>query len=128
VDGRDQRLGAGALDQEARSSGTQRSEHVVVLLEGGEDQNSRGRHVARQLAGRGDPVEVGHADVHEHDVGAEPPGSLDGLAPGGRLTDDLDRRIAREELDEPGPHEIVIVGDEHPCHVCGPRYGRRART
>jgi hypothetical protein len=33
---------------------------------------------ARQLARRRDPVDVRHADVHQHDVRREQPGSLDG--------------------------------------------------
>ena len=46
--------------------------------------------------------------------------SLDRLAAGSRLSDDLDSGLARKKLDESRAHEIVVVGDQHPRHVLGP--------
>jgi hypothetical protein len=42
------------------------------------DQHPHVGRGARQLARRRDPVDVRHADVHQHDVRREQPGSLDG--------------------------------------------------
>jgi hypothetical protein len=47
---------------------------VVVDVEGGEHEHLRGRAEGADQAGRLQPVEVGHAHVHEHDVGLEAAG------------------------------------------------------
>src|SRR5262249_5077561 len=41
--------------------------------------------------------------------------------------DDFNGGIDREELGQPGAHEVVIVGDEDTRHRLFARYGRRAR-
>jgi hypothetical protein len=70
-DGVDQLLGGGILDQEAACTGPQRFIDVLVELERGEDQNSRRRLVSgQQAAGRLEPVEVRHADVHQRSPSA----------------------------------------------------------
>jgi hypothetical protein len=58
------------------------------------------------------PVEVGHANIHQYDIGRQPACLLDGLPPGRGLADDLDLGVGGEELDEAGAHQIVIVGDQ----------------
>jgi hypothetical protein len=42
---------------------------------------------------------------------------LDGLASGGCLADDQDLGVGAQELDEPGAHQGVVVGDQHPRHA-----------
>ncbi len=74
VDGGDEVLGTGPLEQEPRRAGPQCAEDVVVLFERGQDQHLRLGDGAHELAGRRDAVEVGHPHVHEHDVGRRPPG------------------------------------------------------
>ena len=64
------------------------------------------------LAGRGDAVEVGHADVHEDDVRAQGSHLVERGAPVGGLADDLDRVVAREHRLEAGAHEVVVVHEE----------------
>jgi hypothetical protein len=39
---------------------------------------------------RGQPVELGHVEVHEHDIGAEPPCLLESFAPAAGFADDFD--------------------------------------
>ena len=39
---------------------------------------------------------------------------------------DLDRRVAREQLGEPGAHQVVVVGDQHADHPRLPAYGSAA--
>ena len=66
-------LAADVLQQEAAGAGPQRVEHVLVEVERREDDHlHRVVHVGSGDApGRLDAVAAGHADVHEHDVGAE---------------------------------------------------------
>jgi len=42
---------------------------------------------------------------------------IDRFASGRSLTDDLDRAVAREQFDEPGAHQVVVIGDQHPRQV-----------
>ena len=66
----------------------------------------------RDLARRRDPVELGHADVHQHDVGPQPLRAVDGLLAVGRLADDRDVVLGLEHHPEARPHERLVVGDE----------------
>ena len=67
-----------------------------------------------QLAGRLEPVEPGHPDVHQHDVGPQPRRGLEALAAVGGLADDLDVVAAAEHQRQRRPDERVVVDHEHP--------------
>src|SRR5262245_24361725 len=124
----DQLLRSRPLEQEARCTGAQGVEDVVVLFEGGQDQHSSAWRGAGELSCRRDAVEIGHADIHQHDVGIEAARSVDGFPSRRGLSDDLHRGISGEELDQAGAHEVVVVGDQHPRHVyrtLAARDGRR---
>jgi len=64
----------------------------------------------------GDPVEVRHAHVHEHDVRSQPTRAIDRLAAGGRLAGDLDGLIGGEDRREAGADQVVVVGDQDARH------------
>ena len=113
-DARGELLGRDVLEQEPGRAGAQRLVDVLVEVEGGEHQDAH-----RVLAGlreqpprRLDPVELGHADVHQHDVGLQPRGLLDGVEPVGRLADHLEVVLGVEDHAEPGAHERLVVGDQ----------------
>ena len=73
----------------------------------------RGRLVGGEDSpGRLEPVELGHADVHQHDGGVEARGLVDGLDPVARLGDDLDVRLAGEQHAEACADHRLVVGDE----------------
>ena len=59
-----------------------------------------------------DAVELGHADVHQDDVGLQPLGLLDGVEAVGGLADDLEVVLGVEDHAEPGAHERLVVGDQ----------------
>lgn len=63
-----------SLPKESARPGTQRREHVIVLLERREDKDAgRGKvGVITDTQSGFNSVEYGHPDVHEHDVGLEP--------------------------------------------------------
>ncbi len=82
--GSDQLLRSGPLEQKARGAGTQRTENVVVLLKGRQDQDPGFGCCIEQETGRRDAVEIGHAYIHQDDVwdpplllADEPTGNLD---------------------------------------------------
>ena len=81
------------LRQEAARAGTDDGGDVRVL--GGDrqrDDASRGIAV-EDLARRLGALEVGHPDVHQHDIGSELVGESNAHASAGRLGDHLDIRL-----------------------------------
>ena len=66
-----------------------------------------------ERAGRLDAVHDGHLHVHEHDVGPQRARQLDGLGAVGGLADDLEVVLDREDHPEAGPHELLVVDEEH---------------
>jgi hypothetical protein len=68
ADGGVQVVGRCVLEQETAGSGAQCSEEVLVQVEGGEHQDT-GVACGGDAAGGLDAVHVGHADVHEDNVG-----------------------------------------------------------
>jgi len=63
--------------------------------------------------GRLDPVEHGHRDVHQDDVGRQLLRELHGLLAVARVTHDRDPLVAAEDRLESLGEETVIVGYEH---------------
>ena len=69
---------------------------------------------AGELAGRLDPVEPRHADVHQDDVGTQAAHQLDRLLAVGRLADHFDPRCRVEHAAEARPGDRLVVGDRAP--------------
>ena len=71
---------------------------------------------------RGDPVEDGHRDVHQDDVGPVVAGERDGLLAVRGAPDDGDPPVGREDRFERLGEEALVVGDQDshlvPGHVC----------
>ena len=68
----------------------------------------------QQPPGGLDPVQLRHADVHQHDVGLQlrAPRSTASSAVGG-LADHVDVVLGVEDHAEAGAHERLVVGDQH---------------
>ena len=63
-------------------------------------------------AGRLDPVEDGHANVHQHDVGPEPACLGDGVFAVAGLADDGRVWLCLEDLAQADADERLVVGDQ----------------
>ena len=118
-DAGDQLLGGRVLEQEAAGAGAQGLVDVLVEVEGRQDQHpdlarALGHHLARGL----EPVEVGHADVHEHDVGPQRARRAHRLGAVLGLAHHLDVLLGVEDHAEAGAHEGLVVGeqDAHGAH------------
>ena len=130
----DELLGRRVLQEEAAGAGAQRLEDVVVLLEGRQDQHPRARRARPRPAGRLEPAAARHLDVHQHHVGPEAPGDLDGLLAVAGLARDLEVLLGSQDQLEAGPHQGLVVGqdDAHghapppPGRSRAPRTRRRA--
>src|SRR6266498_1574945 len=89
------------------------------------------REAARRddLAGGLDPVQLRHADVHEYDVGPGGPGPIHGLGPVGGLPHHRDVVFRVEQHLKSGPHQNLIVGEQHfDRSSAGRRSGRRGHS
>ena len=120
-------VGACVFQEEAAGAGAECFVDVVVEVEGGQDQDARRSVCGREPAGRFDPVEVGHADVHQDDVGSE---RFCGVERGEAVTglaDDFEVGFGVEDDAEAGADELLVVGDQDPDHGVFPS-GSRART
>ena len=86
--------------------------------------------LADDPAGRFEAVHLGHADVHEDDVGLLARDELDRLDAVGGLADDLDVVGRAQQHREAAAHERLIVGDRDPDRIVTrrPRTGSSATT
>ena len=100
--------GRHVLEDEAARPGPQRLDDVLVEPEGGQDQDAVPGQPPRRL----DPVEQRHADVHQHDVGAQRARELDRLLAVAGLADDLHLAGRLEHRAEARAHQRLVVGDQ----------------
>ena len=59
------------------------------------------------------PSNLRHPHVHQHDVGVQRDGLFHGLRAVRRLADDGDS-VRIQDHPEPGSHQPLVVGDQHP--------------
>ena len=120
-DGVDELLGPDVLEQEAARTGAERLHHVLVDVEGRQDQDLRGVVLRREDPRGLNAVEPGHADVHQDHVGMEPPGLFDRLLPVSRFAHQVDVRLGAQGHLERRPHQRLVVGDQDPDGHVDPR-------
>jgi hypothetical protein len=124
VDRGDQLLGRHVLEQEAACARAQRLVDVLVEVE--RRQHEHGDRIAVRFgedpAGRLQPVEPRHLDVHEHDVGTPTERQVDGVEPVGRLAHDRDAGLGLEDRSEARAHEGLVVGDQHRDRLTARRF------
>jgi hypothetical protein len=98
------------LQQESAGTGKQAVEDVLVQVEGREQHDPR--RLRRQRGhppGGLDPVELGHAHVHRHDIGPELGCFADCGQPVGRLADHLEVRLRADHHSHACPHYRLVV-------------------
>ena len=119
----------GVLEQETGGTDSERLVDVLVEREGGEHEHLGGAEpfVAADRSGRLEPVHARHADVHQHDVRAQPLGQPHRLVPVGRLSDHSDVGRGVEQNPDAGADQALVVDDERTDHGC-PLPGRFAST
>ena len=98
-DPRDDVVGLGVLQQVPDGSGVECGHDPLRVRERGQHQHVR-TAVGDDLPGGGDPVDAGHLQVHEHDVGTGTTHDLDGLLTVRRRPDHGDVADPGEQLFE----------------------------
>ena len=77
-----------------------------------EAEDLGGRHSPLIWRAASMPLQVGHGDVHDDDVGLALAGQPDGLAAGGGLGHDLHAGLFLQQGAQALPHDLVIVGQQ----------------
>src|SRR5699024_8805334 len=107
-------LGLGVLEQEAAGPGTDRGDHVLVEVEGGQHDDLRRPALGglrEDLRGGLDPVLARHAHIHQHHV--DPAGAqlLDGGGAVRGLDDDLHVVLRVDDHRETGADQRLVVDE-----------------
>ena len=89
-----------------------------VLLEGGDEDDSRGQCRARQFQ-HFKPVQLRHLDVEEHQVGPQFGDRLDRFEAVGAFADNVDVGMKAEVFAQYPARKLFVVDDDHP-HAAPP--------
>src|SRR5439155_16999945 len=100
------------LEQETARPRSQGLVDILGQTEGREDEDSRGRRAGAESSRGFEAVDARHANVHQHEIGLQPPRRLDRLEAVSGLSHDLDLRIHLEELAKARADERLVVGDD----------------
>ena len=110
---REAKLGfVGGLENVADRAGVHRRQQQVGVFDHAQYQDTPRQSVAHQRASGLEAVHVRHAQVHQNQVGVEPPGQLDGFLAVARFADDVDVRFLAQQQAQTGAGEPVVVGDQ----------------
>jgi len=109
---------ASVLEQEAARARAQSGVDVVVEIEGGENEHPRvgQASVCADEPGCFEPVEVRHADIHQHDVREEAAGEVDRFPAVGRFAGELQVVFGGDQGGEAASDGGLVVGDEDAGH------------
>jgi hypothetical protein len=86
-------VGVDVLEEVADRSGSYCLDDTPRLIDAGENEHLDLGHFVANEGGRCDPVQLGHDEVHQHDVWPQSPRETDGLAACTSLTNDLEFRL-----------------------------------
>src|SRR5699024_4345950 len=117
ADGVEQHLGQGVLEEEPGGAGPQGVQGVLIVVEGGQDDDLRGADLsavgeAEDLLGRFDPVDTGHAHVHEDDVGLLLADGVDAGHAVAGLTGHGHIGLGVDDHGEAGAHKGLVVDED----------------
>jgi len=85
---------------------------VGVFFRGGQHDHFNVWLLGADQPRRGETIELGHVQVHEHDLGSEPPGLVDCLAPVAGFTDHV-HSPRLEHAAQSVAEQSMVVGDQN---------------
>jgi hypothetical protein len=114
-DGAEQLVRRRVLDEEAAGAGPQSVDDVLVHVERGHHQHPDRRSSGQpdDPAGRVDPGQAGHADIHHDDVRPELLGQAHRLFAVTGLGDHGHVRLGVQTGPDRCPHQGLVIGDDH---------------
>jgi len=110
-------LTAERLEQVVEGVNLERLQRVLVIR-GHED---RQRHGIAELGNDFEPVQIGHLQVEQNEVGNVAPYCVDRFAAGAATCHNVDVRLVAQHLDKAiARHDLVLDYDgSNPCHAPG---------
>ncbi len=125
ADGADQFFIGGIFSDEAQGACAEHFHgHVAVGVGGKADDFDRGVH-GEGLSCGVDAIEIGHADIHDDDIGEQPADEFDGVLAGGGFADDGEAGLGGEQGAQSGSHDGVVVDQKDARFLS---HGRGLRT
>ena len=116
------------LDEVAARPHPQGPHDVLVVGEGGQEDDARPPVAREDTLGRTEPVAARHLDVHEQDVGAQLPVPLHRLGTRSAQAHDVDIRLRRQDGGERLGDQGVVVNNKEPHAPSSPPFGIMAKT
>ena len=116
--------GPDVLEDECGGAGLDGVEQRVLVLVDGEDDDPGRGQLALDALGRLDPARRRQRQVHEDDVGRRLERTVDRAPRVLGLADDVEVRLAREDVGDPDPEQGMVVDDEDPGHLARRRDDR----
>jgi hypothetical protein len=113
VAARDDIVDRGVLHQVATRAGQNRRGDVLLIDGHRECDHASSGVILDDLLDGFDPVEIGHAQVHQDHGRAQLLCQTHAHPSEGSLRDHLDTGLRLEHRHEPGPEQIVVVDDEN---------------
>jgi hypothetical protein len=106
------------FEQEPAGTRPERPVHVLVEVERRQHEHAglRERRVCANQSRGLEPVEHGHADVHEHHMREDSPGEVHCFAAVAGLARNLHLLLARYQRGETGTNGGLVIGDEDANH------------
>lgn len=114
--GAQQLLRGRVLEEESADAGLYGLVHVLVRAERREDQHPWGPRQRPDLPGRRQPVHPRHPDVDQRHVRAELPCGVHGAPPVPGLGDDVQIVTGLDDVAQPAPYDLAVVGDQDMDH------------
>ena len=121
-------VGLGVLEQEAARAGLDRGGDAVLVDEAREGDDLDRGVPGLDLGRGGDPVHLGHQQVHDHDVRCQFGGRRQRRQPVGRLADDLEVVVERQEVAHAATDHRVVVDEQDPDPIGHRSMVHRARA
>ena len=110
-------LGACVFGEVAARAGLESGKERLVVCVRGEDEHLRLRERAADQARRVGALHLGHAQVHQYDVGLGVVCELHSLGAVAGRTDDLDVVNQADEHGEAVADYALVIGDDDPDHA-----------
>jgi hypothetical protein len=110
------------LQQVASGTGGEHLPDKVLIIVHRENQHLSPRHRFLDLPCRLEPVQLGHREVENGDVGLLLLRQLDRLSASRGLGTEFPARLLLDEVVETTPHDFVIIGQKDADHLYSPAY------
>ena len=112
ADALDDQVGRGLFQYDAAAAELHGLHEFILVFGSREDNDARALVDLRQRRQRGQPIEVGHAEVEQQYVGVQVADLFEHLAPVAGFADHLEIVFEKQQLLQAVAHNRMVVGDQ----------------